>query len=114
MFRILVASLLVALSMESSSCSSKSQASSSIVGTWNEYRENSDDYLLSSWKFNDDGSGLFVVEGTTNTQRVSFTWEQTSASVITINMNGEYSTLELNNGLLIEDSAFGKQVFRKE
>lgn len=50
----------------------------------------------------------------TNTQKVSFTWESTSTSTITINMDGEYSTLELSNGLLIENSALGSIVFKKQ
>jgi hypothetical protein len=112
--RLLATSLLVALSMGVSSCGNKSQNSNSIVGIWKEYRDNSDDYLLSTWKFNEDGSGLYTVQGMTNIQKVSFTWENTNTSTITINMDGEYSTLELNNGLLIENSAFGSIVYKKQ
>lgn len=65
-------------------------------------------------KFNSDGSGLFIVEGITNTQKVSFTWEKTNSSTITINLNGEETILELSNGLLIENSAFGSVVFKKQ
>ena len=50
----------------------------------------------------------------TNTQKISFTWEKTEASTIIINMNGESSTLELNNGLLIVNSAFGSVVYKKQ
>lgn len=113
-FRLLAISLLVTLCLGFSSCGNQSQDSNSIIGTWKEYRENSDDYLLSSWKFNEDGSGLYTVQGMTNTQKVSFTWESTSTSTITINMDGEYSTLELSNGLLIENSALGSIVFKKQ
>nr|DAU37080.1 MAG TPA: hypothetical protein [Caudoviricetes sp.] len=111
-FRFLTISLLVALGFNS--CTFNPQNSDSIIGTWKEYRDNSDDYLLSTWKFNEDGSGLFIVKGMTNTQKVSFTWENTNSSTITINMNGDTSTLELNNGLLIENSAFGSVVYKKQ
>ena len=109
--RLIAASLAVALCVGLSSCGNKSN---SIVGIWKEYRDNSDDYLLSTWKFNEDGSGLFTVQGMTNTQKISFTWEKTETSTIIINMNGESSTLELNNGLLIENSAFGSVVYKKQ
>ena len=104
-FRLLAISLVAALCVGLNSCGNKSQGSNSIVGTWKEYRaDTNDDYGLSSWKFNSDGSGLFIVEGITNTQKVS----------ITINLNGEETTLELNNGLLIENSALGSVVFKKQ
>ena len=87
----------------------------SIVGIWKEYRADpNDDYGLSSWKFNDDGSGLFIVEGITNTQKVSFTWEKVNSSTIIINLNGEETILELSNGLLIGNSALGCVVFKKQ
>lgn len=110
-FNFWAISLFIALSLNSCSLNSKSD---SIIGTWKEYRDNSDDYLLATWKFNEDGSGLFIVKGMTNTQKVSFTWENTNSSTITINMNGETSTLELNNGLLIGNSAFGSVVYKKQ
>lgn len=47
-FRLLAISLLVTLCLGFSSCGNQSQDSNSIIGTWKEYRENSDDYLLSS------------------------------------------------------------------
>lgn len=108
----LIILLIVTLSANLYSCMSKS--SDSIVGTWKEYRENSDDYLLSTWKFNEDGSGLFIVEGITNTQKFSFTWEKTGTSTIKINTNGDISTLELNNGLLIEHGSIGSIVYKKQ
>ena len=114
-FRLLAISLVAAWCVGLNSCGNKSQGSNSIVGTWKEYRaDTNDDYGLSSWKFNSDGSGLFIVEGITNTQKVSFTWESTNNSTITINLNGEETTLELNNGLLIENSALGSVVFKKQ
>jgi hypothetical protein len=100
--------------MLSSSCNGAAKNDDSIVGVWKEYRTNDDDYLLSSWKFNSDGSGLFVVEGMTNTQKIAFTWKKTSSSEIEINTNGETQTLEINNGLLIENGAFGTTVFKKQ
>lgn len=60
-FRLLATSLVAALSIWLGSCSNKSQNSDSIVGIWKEYRADAnDDYGLSSWKFNSDGSGLFI------------------------------------------------------
>ena len=113
--RLLAISFLVTLCTGLSSCGNNSQSSNSIVGTWKEYRADANDnYGLSSWKFNSDGSGLFIVEGITNTQKVSFTWEKTNSSTITINLNGEETILELSNGLLIENSAFGSVVFKKQ
>ena len=95
-FRLLAISLVAALCVGLNSCGNKSQGSNSIVGTWKEYRaDTNDDYGLSSWK-------------------VSFTWESTNNSTITINLNGEETTLELNNGLLIENSALGSVVFKKQ
>lgn len=111
-YKLLAISLLITLNTSFYSCIT--QDSDSIIGTWKEYRDNSDDYLLSTWKFNEDGSGLFTVQGMTNTQKISFTWEKTEASTIIINMNGESSTLKLNNGLLIENSAFGSVVYKKQ
>ena len=84
-FRLLAISLVAALCVGLNSCGNKSQ-----------------------------GSNLFIVEGITNTQKVSFTWESTNNSTITINLNGEETTLELNNGLLIENSALGSVVFKKQ
>lgn len=97
-----------------SSCSGTSKGDDSIVGEWKEYRADGDDYLLSSWKFNSDGSGLFIVKGTTNTQRVAFTWKKTSSSTIEINTNDDKLNLELNNGLLIEKGSFGTTIFKKQ
>lgn len=107
--------LIVALCTGLSSCGNKSQGSS-IVGTWKEYRaDTNDDYGLSYWKFNNDGSGLFIVEGITNKQKVGFTWKNiNNSSTITIDLNGEEMTLELNNGLLIENSELGSVVFKKQ
>ena len=50
----------------------------------------------------------------TNTQKIAFTWKKTSSSEIEINTNGETQTLEINNGLLIENGAFGTTVFKKQ
>lgn len=110
--KLLVILLIVTLSTNFYSCNSKN--SDSVVGTWKEYRDNSDDYLLSTLKFNEDGTGLFTVQGMTNTQKFSFTWEKTEASTIEINTNGDISTFELNNGLLIEHSSFGSIVYKKK
>ena len=72
-FKLLAILLMITLNTSFYSCTS--QDSDSIIGTWKEYRDNSNDYLLSTWKFNEDGSGLYAVHGMTNTQKVSFTWE---------------------------------------
>ena len=96
-----------------SSCGGGSN-SSDLVGSWKEYRADAnDDYLLSTWKFNSDGSGVFSVSGFTETQKTSFMWEKLSSSTVKITMNGSTSTLELNNGMLIERSASGTIVFKK-
>ena len=85
-----------------------------VVGVWKEYRTDGDDYLISSWKFNRDGSGIYMVVGATNKQRIAFTWKKTDYSTIEIDMNGDYSTLELTNGLLLEKSGYGTIVFKKQ
>jgi hypothetical protein len=88
---------------------------SSIIGTWTEYRADGDNYGLASWKFNSDGSGLFSVQGYTNRQQVAFTWQSRGATLIEINMNGDYQTLEVNNGLLIENDYYmGAIVYKKQ
>jgi hypothetical protein len=95
------------------SCKGSSTSNESIIGTWVEHRADpNDDYGLGRWKFNGDGSGMFIVKGYTNTQRVAFTWER-SGRYIKVNMNGDIETLELNNGLLIEESSFGTTVYKK-
>lgn len=95
------------------SCTSSSN-SNDIVGIWQEYREDGNNYGLSSWKFNSDGSGIFTVQGITSNEQVAFTWEKKSSS-IKINMNnGDVSYLSIDNGLLIENSAFGTYVFKKK
>ena len=89
--------------------------SSDLVGTWKEYRvDPSDNYLLSTWKFNSDGSGLFIVGGFSNTQKTSFMWEKVNSSTIKISMNGSSFVLEVNNGMLFENSASGTTVYRKQ
>lgn len=111
--RLGVIALLAIFSIVFYSCTYNTHTSDSIIGIWKEYRDNSDDYLLSTWRFDEDGSGLFIVQGMTNTQKVGFTWEHSGSSII-INMDGSSSTLELNNGLLIENSAFGSIVYKKQ
>ena len=93
------------------SCNS-APTNNEILGEWKEYRADGNNYGLSSWKFNGDGTGLFVVNGLTNTQRVAFTWKKIGSSTIEIQMNGEYTTLELSNGLLLEES-FGETIVFK-
>lgn len=97
-----------------SSCNNTTKDNNSIIGTWKEYRADGDDYLLSSWKFNSDGSGVFVVNGMNNTQRVAFTWEKTSSTTIKIYTSNDNQTLELSNGLLIEKGSFGTTIFKKQ
>lgn len=104
----------ILLSLTLSACVGGSGNSDSIVGTWKEYRDDpTDDYGLGTWKFNSDGSGYFMVEGFTNVQKVAFLWEK-SGSTIRVNYNDDNPTvLRLNNGLLIENCAFGPTVYRK-
>lgn len=92
------------------SCNSEENT---IVGQWNEYRADGDDYLLSSWKFNEDGTGVFTVNGMSNTQKVSFLWEKDESNIL-VKTNNDNITLELNNGLLIEKNSFGTTVFKKK
>lgn len=94
-----------------SSCNSAPN-NNEILGEWKEYRADGNNYGLSSWKFNGDGTGLFVVGSGVNKQRVAFTWNTIGSSTIETQMNGEYSTLELNNGLLLEES-FGETIVFK-
>lgn len=96
------------------SCSSLANGDNKIIGEWKEYRDNGDTYLLSSYKFNDDGSGLFIVNAMTNTQRVAFTWKKISDSTIEINTGSDIVTLELNNGFLVEHSFLGTIIFKKD
>lgn len=85
-----------------------------VVGEWKEYRANGDNYLLSSWKFNSDGSGLFIVQGFTNTQKIALTWRKINSSEIEVTMSGETDILELSNGLLIENSGYNTIVYKKQ
>ena len=94
--------------------SNSSTNGESPVGLWIEYREDGDNYLTSSWKFNIDGSGIFVVDGISENQRMAFTWKKVNSSEIEINANGDTQLLEIKNGLLIENGAFGTTVFKKQ
>ena len=106
-------SVIIALCFTFCACNSNS-TNDSIIGTWTECRANGDDYGLSSWKFNSDGSGIFSVQGYTNKEQIAFIWEA-NGNNIEVNMNGEYQTLELNNGLLIETTnSIGTIVFKKQ
>ena len=97
-------------------CAGGTGCSESIVGSWKEYRADpSDDYGLATWKFNDDSSGMFIVEGYTNVQRVGFVWKMDGTNTIRISFSdGTSTTLDLNNGLLVENSAFGTIVYKKK
>lgn len=88
---------------------------SSITGTWKEYRDNGDDYLLSSYTFYSDGSGVFKVEGLTNTQRVPYTWSLSGDEIYIYYEDGSARTLSYNQGLIIEHSNLsGDIVFKKQ
>ena len=107
--------LLVSL-VSLSSCNvmnGKSSNDGSVVGTWCEYRDDGDDYLLSTYVFNSDGSGVFKVEAMTNTQRLPFTWSQAGKNIYVYHENGETTTLSYNQGLIIEHSGLGEIVFKK-
>ncbi|MBR5208499.1 MAG: lipocalin family protein [Paludibacteraceae bacterium] len=93
--------------------SCKHSDSGNLIGTWNEYREDGDDYLLSSFTFNQDGSGFFKVQGITNTQRISFSWSLSGQRVYIKNDKGDEDILSFNNGLIIEHSAMGDIVYKK-
>ena len=105
--------LAISLSLAIYACGNNSNNNSSIVGTWNEYRANGDNYLLSSWEFNADGSGLFTIRGYSGTQKIAFSWKSISDSKIEVYMDGNYQILQINNGLLIEESSCGTIIFKK-
>ena len=107
--------LLVSL-VSLSSCNfmnGKSSNDGSVVGTWCEYRDDGDDYLLSTYVFNSDGSGVFKVKAMTNTERLPFTWSQSGQNIYVYHENGETTTLSYNQGLIIELSGLGEIVFKK-
>ena len=107
--------LLVSL-VSLSSCNfmnGKSSNDGSVVGTWCEYRDDGDDYLLSTYVFNSDGSGVFKVKAMTNTERLPFTWSQYGQNIYVYHENGETTTLSYNQGLIIEHSGLGEIVFKK-
>ena len=107
--------LLVSL-VSLSSCNfmnGKSSNDGSVVGTWCEYRDDGDDYLLSTYVFNSDGSGVFKVKAMTNTERLPFTWSQSGQYIYVYHENGETTTLSYNQGLIIEHSGLGEIVFKK-
>ena len=91
----------------------KSSNDGSAVGTWCEYRDDGDDYLLSTYVFNSDGSGVFKVKAMTNTERLPFTWSQSGQNIYVYHENGETTTLSYNQGLIIEHSGLGEIVFKK-
>lgn len=97
-------------------CNSNSRDLDSIVGVWNEYRDDpNDDYGLGTYKFNDDGTGYFMVKGYTSRQKRGFVWEKQGDKIIVDPNSTNPTILELNNGLLIEDSnLFGTIVYRKK
>lgn len=99
-----------------SACNSGANSSESIVGSWKEYRaDSSDDYGLGEYRFRSDGSGVFIVYGYTNTQKVPFLWEKTGSNSYKLNMNNSSSYLEINNGLLVESgSLYGTIVYKKQ
>ncbi len=105
--------LSISLSLAISACGSSQSNNNSIIGTWNEYRTNGDNYMLSSWKFNADGSGLFITKGYSNTETTAFSWESKNDSKIEVYINGDFQTLEINNGLLIEEGSLGTTIFKK-
>ncbi len=107
--------MLASLTLAFSSCNNNSGNSNSIVGTWKEYRSDpNDNYGLGTWKFNADGSGYFKVTGYTNIQKMGFIWDKTGSTIKVNTNDGNPITLELNNGLLIENgSAFGPTVYKK-
>ena len=106
--------LLVSL-VSLSSCNfmnGKSSNDGSVVGTWCEYRDDGDDYLLSTYVFNSDGSGVFKVKAMTNTERLPFTWSQSGQNIYVYHENGETTTLSYNQGLIIAHSGLGEIVFK--
>lgn len=77
------------------------------------------DYGLSSWKFNSDGTGLFIEEGLSNVSQKKFTWDMVRADYsITIYMDGGHIKLSNQNNeqldieqLVLEDEHLGNIIY---
>lgn len=108
--------VIMIISITIGACNSGTSNNDSIVGSWKEYRADSnDDYGLGEYRFRSDGSGVFIVYGYTNTQKVPFLWEKTGSNSYKLNMNNSSSYLEVNNGLLVESgSLYGTIVYKKQ
>ncbi len=108
--------LIIVLPIALWACNNSTNNVESIVGSWKEFRaDSSDDFCLGEYRFRADGSGIFIVHGYTNTQRVPFLWEKTGLNTYKLNMNNSSCCLEVNNGLLVESSSlFGTIVYKKQ
>lgn len=87
-------------------------ASNKYLITVSEWKER--DYGLSSWKFNSDGTGLFIEEGLSNVSQKKFTWDMVRADYsITIYMDGEHIKLSNQNNeqLVLEDEHLGNIIY---
>lgn len=91
--------------------------SNSVYGVWKEYRADdpSDDYLISQLRFNENGTGSFVLlDGSDVRNKFEFTWTMDAYGVITTRSFNGSSTYYFNNGLITEESAFGTIVYKKK
>ena len=83
------------------------KTSNSIAGQWTEVRgEGEDDYLKGQYVFREDHTGRFSVYSFSGRNDCNITWEQ-DGNYITVYMEGvpgEPTILELNNGILYEQS----------
>lgn len=87
-------------------------ASEKYLITVSEWKER--DYGLSSWKFNSDGTGLFIEEGLSNVSQKKFTWDMVRADYsITIYMDGGHIKLSNQNSeqLVLEDEHLGNIIY---
>lgn len=117
MKRVLCLMMLFVSIISITSCNFKSSdtgSGNSIIGTWQEYRDDGDDYLLSTYIFHSDGSGVFKVQALSNTQRLPFTWTLSGQKKYIEYDSGETTALSYNQGLIIEHSGFGEVVFKKK
>ena len=89
---------------------------SMVVGTWKEQRSSyDDDFLVSTFVFNSDGSGFFMVEGYTNVQKMNFNWKKDGNTIkYWTKGNSSPTTLTLDRGKLIEYSGLSGQIVYKK
>lgn len=99
-------------------CACFSSNSNSIYGEWVEYRADdpTDTYLISHLEFKNGGIGAFwLTDAGRIRSKFEFTWTDDGYGNITTHsmMDGSSSHFSFNNGLVVENSAFGGVVYKK-